>query len=236
MTHAPAPVFPIVFAVQNLATAWPSTLIQLYWSVVRVGEYRVAYDFITLPNTNSSHPYYINLWTGWLNETAPTGTYSLGWSSYYNNCSDPAEEDFNGLTAASIKGDFFFTIEPGAQQPDFAADLDICPEYNATFEITGTSPIRSSGLSTQPRDVCAIVAASPPPANPCAARVDKAAASSISAELTASACATSPPVLTSGCPPPGQTSEKSLGSGVSARDAMGMLLGPLLAGLLFALH
>jgi hypothetical protein len=240
-TYAPAAVFPIVFAVQNLAAAAPSTLIQIQWSLIRNGQYRVLTDLITMPTTNITEPWYINLWTSWLNGTESAGEYTLLWAFTYNNCTDPAENfGLEALTGSSIEDGFGFTIEPGAQQPDVGANLDVCPVQNATIEITGTMPIRWDP-PLQPRHVCGILATEQPPAIPCAARMDKAAASSIAAELTASACATglaTPAVLTSGCPPPkpGQTKE-SLGSSVPVWTAPGVLIGSLLAGfLMLALH
>jgi hypothetical protein len=238
-TYAPAPVFPIVFAVQNLAAATPSTLIQIQWTLIKINEYRIHTDLITMPNTNSSDLYYINLWTSWLNGTASAGAYGLSWEFTYNNCTEPGldvgvDTGFEGLTRNFTRGSFEFTIEPGAQQPDLGADLDACPAQNATIEITGTMPVRWEPL--QPRHVCGILATEQPPATPCVARMNEAAASSIAAELTASACATglsTPPALTIGCPPPTQTTEKSLGSRAHALTEPSVLMRPImLAGLL----
>ena len=36
-TYAPASVFPIIFAVQNVAAAWPSTALSIQWSLVKLG-------------------------------------------------------------------------------------------------------------------------------------------------------------------------------------------------------
>jgi hypothetical protein len=242
-TYAPAAVFPVVFAVQNLAAAAPSTLIQIQWTLVKINEYRILTDLITMPDTNSSDPYYINLWTSGLNGTASAGAYGLTWEFTYNNCTDPLpglDAGFNKLARNFTRGSFIFTIEPGAQQPDLGADLDACPAQNATIEITGTLPVPWDP-PLQPRNVCGILATEQPPATPCAARMDKAAASSIAAELTASACATgmsTPAVLTSGCPPPKpKQTKESLGSSVPAWTAPGVLIGSLLAGfLLLVLH
>lgn len=233
-TYAPAPVFPVVFAVQNLAAAAPSTMIQIQWTLVKINEYRVLTDIIIMPNTNSSEPYYVNLWTSWLNGTASAGIYGLTWEFGFNNCTEHGEFDDDGLTRNFTRDSFIFTIEPGAEEPDVGADLDTCPAQNATIEITRTLPIRWDP-PLQPRHVCGILATEPPPANPCAARMDRAAASSIAAELTASACVTglsTPPALTTGCPPPRQTTEKSRGSRAPALAVSGMLMRPMLAGLL----
>jgi hypothetical protein len=241
-TYAPAAVFPVVFAVQNLAAAAPSTLIRIQWSLLRNDQYRVLTDLITMPTTNITEPWYINLWTSWLNGTESAGEYTLIWAFNYNNCTDPAESfGVKELTGSSIGNVLGFTIEPGAQQPDLGAiNLDVCPVQNATIEITGTMPIRWDP-PLQPRHVCGILATEQAPATPCAARMNKAAASSIAAELTASACATgmsTPAVLTSGCPPPKpKQTKESLGSSVPAWTAPGVLIGCLLAGfLLLVLH
>jgi hypothetical protein len=226
-------VFPIVFAVQNLAAAWPTTLIQFHWALVKYGEARVASDFVTLGNGSTSGLDYITVWTPALNGPDAAGSYALGWDFTYNNCSDPHDITASGLVRNSTQGSFFFTIEPGAQQPDLAADPDACPAHHVTFEITGTISVKNFDnyhlQANEPREFCGIVAPSPPPASPCAARLDKTAASSIAAELTASACAASPPALTSGCPAT-TASEESLGVTVwlGSWTLMGRLL---LAGL-----
>ncbi|KAK4157306.1 hypothetical protein C8A00DRAFT_29731 [Chaetomidium leptoderma] len=230
-TYAPAPVFPVVFAAQNLAAAWPTTEILLSWSLLDMDRRLFEENSTILPNTNSSDPYYINGWTGGLNTTVPAGTYVLEWGISYNDCPDS-----RGNTGRFTRDYLIFTIEHDAQQPDLTAVLKTCPVQNTTFAITGTKPERHTSPSRGVIEACGIISDTPPPpANPCAAKVDSAVASSISAALTASACAASPPVLTSGCPPPPPdptpTGDKNGGS----RVAESGITSALLAGLLLLL-
>ena len=111
-------------------------------------------------------------------------------------------------------GRLIFTVKEGAQQPDLAADPGTCPTQNTTIEITGTLPVwNSDDWKNCGRKICGLIAPSPPPANPCAARIDKTAASSISAQFTASVCLESPPIVTSNCPPPRNRDEETSAPG-----------------------
>jgi hypothetical protein len=233
-TYAPAEVFPFVFALQNRPAALPSTRIYIQWSRTKLDGSYIAGDDTALPFDNSPDvaldPYYIKQWTAWLNGTESAGTYVLAWEFSYIHCSDPSP----GLTSASINDSLYFTIAPGAQQPDFATDLETCPAKNTTIEISGTLPYEWEAQFSPPRSVCAIFADSPPPANPCAARLDQAAASSIAAELTASACAVpfAETIFPSSCPPPAETTKESPGSRVPVWTRLGMGMGLVVAGLL----
>lgn len=75
----------------------------------------------------------------------------------------------------------------------------------------GTQDLVSPWRENNGRKVCGVLASfndPAPPANPCAAKINKEVASSISAEFTASACGMKTPVITSGCPtPPTEASE-----------------------------
>lgn len=78
-------------------------------------------------------------------------------------------------------------IEPAPTQIITTRSMLPAPSYISPYEYDG-------------RSSCAILPPSPPPAgNPCGAKVDPAAASSISAALTATACRFPSPVVS--CPP-----------------------------------
>jgi hypothetical protein len=228
-TYAPAPIFPVVFAVQNLPEAAVSSSLYLDWYLNRAqGEYletgRVDFDRVNA----SSNPYFVVGWTGKINSTESADTYTLLWSFRHTNCTQDRFAYSPDFDSSEYQDFITFTIAEDGKQPDFAADRDTCPTRHATFQLTGALPSAGSewNLYNSERDTCGVLATSPPPANPCAARVNDAAASSISAELTASACAHSSPALTSGCPPPTDTS-------VGTRPQVGRAwadLGLLLAG------
>jgi hypothetical protein len=230
-TYAPTPVFPLVFAIQNPAAASSIGPIDISWAIWKYGSDQLVPDHLfggnqTLDKTNSTDPHYINLWTARLNGTESAGTYGLWWQVWYYACSGKKGES-PGISAGSRTSNFTFTIDPGAQQPNLAADLDACPAQNATIVVTETWPVK--GMSD--RDVCGVVSKARVDANPCAVKLDSAAAASIAAEVTASACAASPPALTSGCPTSSQTKQSS-GSRGPAWSGLGMATGPLLAGFL----
>ncbi|KAK4038346.1 hypothetical protein C8A01DRAFT_17577 [Parachaetomium inaequale] len=228
-TYAPAPVFPVVFAVQNLPEAAVSSSLYLDWYLTRAqGEYletgRVDFDRVNA----SSNPYFVVGWTGKINSTESADTYTLLWSFRHPNCSLGMFGSATDFDSSEYQDFITFTVAAGGKQPDFAADRDTCPTRHATFEQTGTLPAAGTTWNNynSARDVCGVLATSPPPANPCAAKINDAAASSILAELTTSACAHSPPALSSGCPPPTDT---SVGTRAQVGRA-GADLGLLLAG------
>jgi hypothetical protein len=220
-TYAPAPVFPIVFAVQNLAAAAPATPISIQWDIVDINDGRRTLGSADLPNTSSSDPYYVYVGATWL---MYAGHYRLRLSAYYQYCPSPDDDKANSRASDGLKASLLqdwslhFTLEAGAQQPDLGADMDTCPVPMATVEMTD-DPLR------EPHSICAIPDSDSgqPPANPCAAKLDKEAASSISAKLAKSTCST-------GCPSIYGDEDESLGSRVPAWT--GMLMGPLVAGFL----
>ncbi|KAK4149052.1 hypothetical protein C8A00DRAFT_19218 [Chaetomidium leptoderma] len=226
-TYAPTPVLPLVFAIQNLAAASSIGPLEITWLIMKLGSDQPIAGNQTVDKTDSTDPHYVNLWTGDLDGAESAGTYQLYWMVYYLACS--GQKDNAGLSSGSRGNNFTFTLDPGAQQPDLSADLDACPAQSATIVIEEAWPVNVE----PPRDACGVVSRSrsQPSANPCAVKLDSAAASSIAAEVTASACAASPPALTRGCPDPTETKDSS-GSRVPVWSGLGMFTGPVLAGLL----
>jgi hypothetical protein len=219
-TYAPAPVFPIVFAVQNLAAAAPAAPIMIQWAIFNMDDGTRIQGAANLPNTSSSDPYYFYVGNTWLTSA---GHYGLKLSATDQYCPSPDYDKANSRASDRLKGSLLddilhFTLEPDAQQPDLGADMDTCPVPMATVEMTD-DPLR------EPHSICAIPDSDSgqPPANPCAAKLDKEAASSISAKLAKSTCST-------GCPSIYGDEDESLGSRVPAWT--GMLMGPLVAGFL----
>jgi hypothetical protein len=222
-TYAPGPVFPVVFAIQNLAAASSIGPLEISWAIAKVGSSEPIFREQTVDKTDSTDTQYISLWTGELDGAEAAGRYELYWMVTFSKCL--GAKDNAGLSSDSRGGSFTFTLDPDAQQPHPSADLDACPAQNATILIEESWPVN---VDNPPRDACGVVSKSDPPANPCAVKLDTAAASRIAAEVTASACAASPPALTSGC----SDTKDSSGSRAPVWSGLGMVTGSLLAGVL----
>lgn len=215
-TYAPAPIFPIIFAIQNYAAAAVSSTLEIDWSIREYvsGRY-VTHGIIHMDdidphhNTTAPDPYYAVVWTSQLNATAAPNQYALSWEFSHVSCSGAVvaayPADFNTTSHGGYYDVFTLATTTNAKQPDVGADLHTCPGwYSAAFEINGTTPVLQPPKRSQNdgRDVCAVVSEAPPPGDPCAVRIGEAAAASISARMTAEACAQATPMVTSGCPPP----------------------------------
>lgn len=75
-TYNLAPIFPIIFAVQNMVAAGPSTALYLNWILGKFGTAEnvdSAAAIIRLnraSNNSSDNPYYVKLWTKSLGKAA----------------------------------------------------------------------------------------------------------------------------------------------------------------------
>ncbi|KAH6615977.1 hypothetical protein B0J18DRAFT_438595 [Chaetomium sp. MPI-SDFR-AT-0129] len=228
-TYTPAPVFPIVFALQGLPAAWSSTYVQVTWVLFRgeeLHEGQYENGTLTIDHANYADPYYLTAWSRRLNSTDAAGSYQLAWSLEYAQCltasgagaGDPA----GGLMAQSRNGVVRFTLaassdaDKNAQAPDLLAVVDKCPVVNGAFSIKG-SLARTGGsgpdLINQNRTDCAVIDRAEPKGNPCAAKLDEKTAKNITAELKASACAASPPAVTDGCDAAGGDQQNGNGNG-----------------------
>jgi hypothetical protein len=202
-TYAPSAMFPIVFAFQNAAlapsldpgfdlTLWDST-----------GNNTLAdQPVLNLKATNFSgtDPTYVYTYVTGLNTTngAASASHRLTWAFSAGNCSDKG----GGLTFGGRFRDeaVVFTIQNGAQKPDLVAGMASSSSCASTshfaFNLTGTLdvpvPAQYDG-----RNTCAVFSDVQPlvDGNPCAVQVSPATASSISAALTATACAAAHPVV-----------------------------------------
>jgi hypothetical protein len=222
-TYAPTPVFPVVFAIQNLAAASLIGPLEIFWAISKIGSNQEPVLGTRIVNNTDStdHHHYISEWTGGLDGAEAAGTYELTWMVTFSRCL--GQKDNAGTSSDSRGNNFTFTLDPGAQQPNLlSADLNICPAQNVTMMISESWPIEYDNTS------CGVVLTRDPPADPCAAKLDSAAASSIAAEVTAAACAASPPALTDGC----SETKDSAGSRAAVWSGLGVVTGPLLAGLL----
>jgi hypothetical protein len=242
-TFAPAELMPLIFAIQN-PKATVALPFAIEWSIARVGVGILFGDTFTPSWANYStdpDPYFIYTWTPFLNSTE--GTFSLLWVLHSGNCSNGIPSGIPILGGSQTNNFMEFTLKKGAQQQSLVTGPDTCPTEYVTFNVTGTMPVEDI-VDFSFYDTCAVLAPQPPPANPCAVKVNDTIASSISAIITASACTTplvpagvtAHPVLSSGCPTPsGQTSlavRSNFGGMGLSGVAVGSFLSLLILGLL----
>ncbi|KAH8680611.1 hypothetical protein BX600DRAFT_504378 [Xylariales sp. PMI_506] len=195
-SYAPSELIPIVFAIQNPQAA-DSLAFSVQWTLTQVGVGQVDGSYIDLTSTNySSDPYYVVASTYFPNVTE--GEYRLLWGLEAGNCSQGVLEP----TYFSLDNTVTFTFKNGSQQPDLVASTasDTCAGIpSRTFNVTGTLALPASVALDQARSSCAVLGQPTPSPDPCVLNMDSAQASSISAAITASACAGTHPVLTTGC-------------------------------------
>lgn len=188
-TYAPSAMTPIVFAIQNSQLAPPLNL-NLQYFIYYLGDSHISngsdgeFDFRYV--SFSSNPYFVYHTDSVLNATE--GRCKFVWSLFAGNCSGSVEDGAT-LGDDARGGGFLFTTMNGAQQPDLVAATADCANNteSLTFGITGTLPFWDTSI-LHPQNSCAVISPTPPPANPCGAKVDASAASSISAAITAAEC------------------------------------------------
>ncbi|KAF3484074.1 uncharacterized protein GIQ15_03398 [Arthroderma uncinatum] len=204
-TYAPVPLTPFVFAVQNFHVSKP---LYLHFS------YSVEQDpYIDAPsagghlyldkaNFSSSDPYFIYGWTPKLNNTEATWRFIWEWSA--GNCSrskNPVEPlEFGSVGRRNI---IHFTTKNGAKQLDLVAATQdgTCDKSQAhTLNITEVLDVPSGTRYYNNQPLCPLLSTITPTPDPCGAKIDSAAASSISYAIQSSACigGASPNVT---CPP-----------------------------------
>ncbi|KAK4141892.1 uncharacterized protein C8A04DRAFT_13688 [Dichotomopilus funicola] len=222
-TYTPAPVFPIVFALQDLPRAWASTYVRVTWILSSVeGLYPGKYEngTITIDHADYPDPYYITAWSRRLNSTNAAGHYYLYWFLEYEECLG-VDVPSTGIDFKSRNGVLQFTLasesnsDNKAQKPDLLNVVDKCPVVNGAFKIRGTFD-REGGakpdLINQTRSECAVLDRAEPTGNPCAAKLDEKTAKNITAELKALACAAD------GCDTAGGDQQNGNGNGGGKGD------------------
>lgn len=240
-TYAPAPLFPIVFAIQN-AQAAAGLSFYLGWSIDDVHNdfYGVTSDYRNLQSANYSasgnDPFFIVFYTTLLNGTE--GHFYLQWMLSALSCAPPNPEDVFHLEQANYTEyvDYTtFTLRNNAQKPSAVTSQDSCPIPITTFNVTGMMKLEDfPGHSLSP-GVCALEAHPSPTANPCAVKVDSVVDSNISASVTALACASH--ITLTSCP---KALDKS-NTGAPRSDlglvgSSGVLLGLVLGMILLGFH
>lgn len=202
-TYAPSAIFPIVFAFQNAALV-PSLdprLDLLLWDSTGK-ELLTDQPYLNLQSNNfSGHdPTYVYTYVVGLNTTdgAAPASHALSWSLSSTNCSnDTGALVFGG---GSRSTPVFFTIQSGAQHPDLVAgstgSFSCADTSHFAFNLTGTLDV-GFPAAHDGRNICAVFSDAQPmvAGDPCSAQVNAETASSISAALTATACAATQPVI-----------------------------------------
>ncbi|KAF2664835.1 hypothetical protein BT63DRAFT_77657 [Microthyrium microscopicum] len=203
-TYAPNPLMPVVFAIQQSVIA-KSLNIGLLWDLGRLDAsdnttssgYKIYGNPINSQNStiNDTPLYEYDIM---YNMTIIEGTWWFRWILSTENCSMFLANG-SQLPNHDLWNTLIFTTKNGAKQPDLVdttAGNDICASAESfTFNVTGLSH-EGNGSAT-----CAVLAssaASPAP-NPCAAQMNSAYASSVSAAITRDACGLPTPIVS--CPP-----------------------------------
>ena len=203
-SYAPSALFPIIFAFQNAALAPsldPGFDMTLWDSNGNTATVLPPSIDLKWTNFTSSEPTYVYTYVTSLNQTNGTSpaSYRLNWAFGAGNCSNEggAQTIGGGFRDNTVE----FTIQSGAQQPDFgAASSASCANMSHfAFNLTGTLDVTRPD-NYDGRNTCAVFSDVNPlvDGNPCAAQVGSAAASSISVALTATACAVVSPIIS--CP------------------------------------
>ncbi|KAL7939414.1 hypothetical protein V8C35DRAFT_286560 [Trichoderma chlorosporum] len=218
-TYAPTPLMPVVFAVQNPTLAKPldATIKWTMWEgndkhspgSVTGGHIDVGVDVTTESKPSND----LLLLSSAVNTVAyPDGFWTLAWYLEYNNCSLTPSQ---GETFYTV-----FTVSKSGKAPDLVAATS-----------AGTcSTTEAQGLNVTSLDGCGNLEPSPT-TNPCAATIDSAAASSLSAEARATGyiCASNSNLT---CP----TSFPPLASAGNSRMATSSALLTLLVALTALVH
>jgi hypothetical protein len=203
-TYAPTPLMPIVFAIQNSHIAKP--LINGFtWQLNRMDDYNIGTSstlHLTHGNISSSNAYFA--FDTIVNFTTTESTWTLIWTASSTNCSAPNSLE-PGISGRSQSNHVIFTVKNGAQQPDLVAATSdtTCAANTESFTYNITEILNGTWITDyNTLDSCAVLASAlpTPSPNPCEAKVDASAASSIWAAITSTACAGEVHPVVS-CPP-----------------------------------
>lgn len=227
-TYTPQPLMPLVWALQNPPLASP-LLATIYWGLWegtnRTGPGSISdggfepYAFMN--NLSSSEPVLLKNFFNTI--SYPDGVWTLYWAMQVTNCSQTQDSTHVIERSTTI----VFTTSSSGQAPDLVAATkeDMCRSAEAfAFDVT----------STDVGGICGVLGRSPT-INPCAATIDAAAASSISAAATAEVCLPGqPPYPNVTCPTP--TFASSADAAGRSRLAAASTLLMLLASLTALIH
>ena len=183
-TYTPQALMPVVFALQNpsLGLAFDASIGWALWEGNnRSSPGSVVGGGLELNDLNlTNNPLQVLLHRIVNTISYPDGVWTLAWTLYFYNCTPPeAEPGPQGLEYSSSTT---FTVSASGQAPDLVAAT--------SAEMCGTTNgIAINATSFQTDQVpCGVLAPNNATANPCAATINSAAASSIYAQATAAAC------------------------------------------------
>ncbi|KAF9890424.1 hypothetical protein FE257_005829 [Aspergillus nanangensis] len=233
---APAPIVPIVFAIQNprlLATLNPT----LSYGIEGVsnpngrnttgGLYHLneEKDF-----TNSSDPYLLKLMTPLLDIE---GNFTFVWHLSLVKCASDSGTDGIAYEPMSLRAPFQFSLRHNASAPDMViadyTDKKLCNRSKAlAVSVSETQDLPSTKASEWRVPSCAVDPEWTTP-SPCNVQIDASKAANISADLTAAACRW--PTFTDPiCPTPSPSSKGAAKMPQSLMTKAGVLaVGTLLA-------
>ncbi|OIW29068.1 hypothetical protein CONLIGDRAFT_704432 [Coniochaeta ligniaria NRRL 30616] len=233
-TYTPAKLMPIVFAIQNARHA-AALDFRLEYFLYRIpandtpGGSLVGHDTISLRGANLSATDTFFAYGSTTAVNTSEASWSLVWSLGSQNCSR-SEFPVNPISFNNSDNYVEFRTENDAKSPDLVAataDGTCANTQSFTFNITENVPRPiTSSAGPLPANSCAVLSDTVPfpVANPCGAKVDASAASSISAAITATECASLQPIVT--CPPNDEA------GGSRARDPSKQVLGKYEASIL----
>lgn len=223
-TYTPQALMPVVWAIQNPPLAVP-TEATIFWGLWE-GNNQTSPGSVTDgglelsvgTNLSSSEPLLFHRIVN--TASYPDGVWTLWWEIYVTNCS--SRPYFRDRIKAS--NTIIFSTSSSSQAPDLVAATS--PDQCGSAEAFAFNVI--SGHT----DLCAVIRPSPTTTtNPCGATIDAAAASSIAAAATATACLPYWPKLPNvTCPTPTASSaDDASRTRIAAASTLLMLLAPLTA-------
>lgn len=221
-TYAPTPLFPFIFAVQNVNlvdTLGPLAPIRL-WRVdnynatitSRKTDFNISQNGNSSSSDNSNNIFFTYRDIG--DALASEGTWVIAWDVRVHNCSHHSAE-YPDMIVGDVWGRrvdpkfVIFTIAKDGKQPDYATPWNkssncLQPQdqdrVSAAFNVTALLPLSGQSRTTREKfpgqDFCPVLsedADTGPATNPCAAKLDSTGASSISSALVATDCANTIP-------------------------------------------
>lgn len=191
-SYPPSRMTPMVFAIQNpslLSSLDPRIHYSLEQQNVNINESISSGGVIELSHLNytDSDPYFL-YWS--TNALDFEGTFLFAWELHMSNCSYNLENDAVEFGYAASRSQVFFSTKNGTSPPDLVAATEdgTCDQSLAKAvhipDLLEVPPTKTWGGPS-----CAVNPDTLPIPSPCEVKIDSSAAASISAGVTASACA-----------------------------------------------
>jgi hypothetical protein len=185
-----------VFAVQRPDLTQPLAVDTIFWTLVQLGIGRSG-GAIEIPrfNTSATSPQIV---TGLLPDVNNTeGYWNLSWYFTYGSCksfpitsSDESPElDTSSFNFTSHERSILFTTNKTAPNIDLTAtDSSETCRTSSNLALNVTDVLHVSSFAFRGYPSCAVLGSTPTQSNPCAVKIDAAAASSVSAAVALEAC------------------------------------------------